>query len=295
MHSLIISHSALQIRNTRCGLSLREGAPCGSVRGKMKRLLLSAVKTIVLMVALFCLLSFLGGFSNKQSVVLAILLFVAYSRSALSTTVPKFVPFNVFVTPNLYNILQDFELVKPTEEGWAEIRAGVETLSKEHWNIWHNRGFSVSFITRELIYNKDWQSFSTEEVDLSASLEPAVIVREQHKPDSMLRNYFPYLNLTGGRNNGLILRLTLLDWYWERVKDKEIPPEEFGVHFWVMPGNSLRDTESAYDDAVKRRTEARARYVWKGKAHRDMYDRATDADRSNEAEHRYCAVVHSGI
>jgi len=286
----------------------------------MKRLLLSAVKTIVLMVALFCLLSFLGGFSNKQSVVLAILLFVAYSRSALSTTVPKFVPFNVFVTPNLYNILQDFELVKPTEEGWAEIRAGVETLSKEHWNIWHNRGFSVSFITRELIYNKDWQSFSTEEVDLSASLEPAVIVREQHKPDSMLRNYFPYLNLTGGRNNGLILRLTLLDWYWERVKDKEIPksiprsdidhdqmcgtvdiilaripPEEFGVHFWVMPGNSLRDTESAYDDAVKRRTEARARYVWKGKAHRDMYDRATDADRSNEAEHRYCAVVHSGI
>src|SRR6266550_1492407 len=145
----------------------------------MKNFLLSAVKTIVYIVVLFCLLSFLGGFSDKQSILLALLFYAALSWTSLRTREEEFVPFNVFVSPNLYNILLDFDLVQPSEEGWTEIRAGIEKLSKEHWNIWNNKGFSFSFITRELIYNKDLHSFSTEEVDLSASLEPAVIVREK--------------------------------------------------------------------------------------------------------------------
>jgi hypothetical protein len=285
----------------------------------MKNFLLGAVKAIAGILALYCLLSFLGGFSDKQSILLALLLFAAFSRNSLAIGEQKFVPFNVFVAPDLHNILQDFELAKPTEEGWAEIRAGIEKLSKEHWNIWHNKGFSFSFITRELIYDKDRRSFSTEEVDLAASLEPAVIVREKEKSDSIFRDYIPYLSLTSALNNGCILRLTLPDWHWNKIKDKEIlksipqsgvdcdpmcgtidlilarvPPQEFGV-YPVMRGAWDKNVVDAYNKAVQARKEARARYGWTGKAHRDMYERETDADHNHEAENRYCTVAHGAI
>lgn len=283
----------------------------------MKNFLLSAVKAIVYIGILFCLLRFLGGFSDKQSILLALLFYAALLWILLAIREHKFVPFSVFVSPNLYNILLDFDLVKPSEDGWAEIRAGVEKLSKERWNIWSNKGFSFSFITRELIYNKDWHSFSTEEVDLNASLEPAVIVREKEKADSMFRDYTPYLNLTSGRDYDCILKLTLLDWYWEKIKSKDVlktipkndvsvdrmcgtvdviiarvSPEEFGVHFLMKPGV---DSMEAYNNAVKRRKEARARFGWKGKSRSDMYGNETGEDRSDEVEHRYCSVAHGAI
>lgn len=285
----------------------------------MKNFLLSALKAIVYIVALFCLLSFLGGFSDKQSILLACVFYSVFSRNSLSIAKEqKFVPFSVFVAPNLHNILLDFDLVKPTDEGWAEIRAGVEKLSKEHWNIWNNKGFSFSFVTRELIYNKDWHSFSTEEIDLNASLEPAVIVREKEKPDSMFRNYSPYLNLTSRRDYGCILRLTLLDWHWDKIKHKEIlkciPASdvsldqmcgtvdviiarmstlEFGVYDAFQVGYGY--DKDAYDKAVQRRKGARARSGWKGKSSSDMYGNETGEDRSDEAEHRYCTVAHGAL
>ena len=286
---------------------------------QVKNFLLSAVKAIVYIVVLFCLLSFLGGFSDKQSILLALLFYAAFSRSGLPTKEQKFVPFSVFVAPNLFNILVDFDLVKPTDEGWAEINAGIEKLSKEHWNIWNNKGFSFSFIARELIYNKDWHSFSTEEVDLNASLEPAVIVREKEKSDSMFRNYAPYLNLTSRQDYGCILRLTLLDWHWDKIKDKEIlksipksdvnddrmsgtvdliiariPPEEFGV-YGVMRGAWDKNMADAYGNAVQARKEARARFGWKGKSSSDRYGNETGEDRADEVEHRYCTVAHGAI
>jgi hypothetical protein len=286
----------------------------------MKNPLLSAVKSIVYFVVLFFVLSFLGGFTGKQSIVLAVLFYAALSWNSLSTAKKQeFVPFSVFVAPNLYNIVVDFDLVKPTDEGWAEFNAGIEKLSKEHWDIWNNKGFSISFITPELIYNKDRHSFSTEEVDLHASLEPAVIVREKEKPDSMFRNYSPYLNLTSRQDYGCILRLTLLDWHWDKIKDKEIlksipksdvsddrmsgtvdliiariPPEEFGV-YPVMRGAWDKNDADSYGKAVQARKEARARFGWKGKSRSDMYGNEPGEDRADEAEHRYCAVAHGAI
>jgi len=71
----------------------------------------------------------------------------------------------------------------------------------------------------------------------------------------MFRNYSPHLSLRAGLDFGCILQLTLLDWYWDKIKTSEIlktipksdvsqdrmcgtadvilariPPEEFGVH-----------------------------------------------------------------
>src|SRR6266568_1760826 len=127
----------------------------------MKNFLLRAAKAIVYIVALFGLLRFLGGFSDKQSILLSLLFYVALSERSHQLQEEKFVPFSVFVIPNLHNILQDFDLVKTTDAGWGEIRQGIEKLSKEHWNIWNNKGFLFSFITPDLIYNKDWHAFST--------------------------------------------------------------------------------------------------------------------------------------
>jgi hypothetical protein len=283
----------------------------------MNSFLSKAVKALVYFVVSFCLLSFLGGFSEVQSIVLALLLCVVFSRTSLATRETKFVPFSVFVAPELHKILQDFDLVKDTDEGWEEFRQGRDKLPKEEWNIWKTMGFSFSFTTPELIYKQNWNNFSTERVDVTASLKPAVIVREKEEPDSMFRKYSPRLNLTAGRESGCILSLTLLDWYWEKIKRKEIlksipqsdvsldhmcgtmdiilariPPQEFDVYFPPMKGGSGRD---AYGKAVQRRKEARARLGWKGKSRRDMCGNEPGEDRSDEAEHRYCTVAHGAI
>jgi hypothetical protein len=190
----------------------------------MNRFLLTAVKAIISIVVLYGLLSFLGGFSDKQSVLLALLFYGVYSSLSTLSAVkqPKFVPFSVFVAPKLVSILQDFELVKPCEEGWTGIREGIDKLPEKDWNIWRKRGFSFSFVTQELIYNQDGSTFSAEELDVGATLAPAVIVRDHEAPNSMFRNYSPHLNLRAGLDFGCIVQLTLPDWYWDKIKTSEI-------------------------------------------------------------------------
>jgi hypothetical protein len=168
----------------------------------MKRFLLAAVKAIISIVVLYGLLSFLAGFSDKQSVLLALLFYGVYSSLSTLSSVkqPKFVPFSVFVAPKLVNILQDFQLVKPCNEGWTEIREGIDKLPEKDWNVWRKRGFTFSFVTQELIYNQDGGTFSAEELDVGATLAPAVIVRDHEAPNSMFRNYSPHLSLRGRRS-----------------------------------------------------------------------------------------------
>lgn len=283
----------------------------------MNSFLSKAVKALIYFVVSFCLLSFLGGFSEMQSIVLALLLCVAFLRPSLATRETKFVPFSIFVAPELHKILQDFDLVKDADGAWEEFRQGRDRLPKEEWNIWKTMGFSFSFITPELIYKTNWNSFSTEGVDVTASLEPAVIVREKEEPDSMFRNYSPSIHLTIRRGSGCFLKLTLLDWYWDKIKHKEvlksipqsdvsldhmcgtvdivlarIPPQEFDMYYPAMQRGSDKD---AYGKAVQQRKEARARFGWKGKSRRDMYGNEPGEDRSDEAEHQYCTVAHGVI
>jgi len=111
------------------------------------------------------------------------------------------------------------------------------------------------------------ETFSAEELDVGATLAPAVIVRDHEAPDSMFRNYSPHVSLRTGLDFGCILQLTLLDWYWDKIKTSEIletipksdvsqdrmcgtvdvilariPPEEFGVH-QAMAGGYVSETE----------------------------------------------------
>ena len=181
-------------------------------------------------------------------------------------------------------------------------------------------GFSFSFITPQLIYQHGWNSFATE-LDLSANLEPVFTLRDgqEVEENSFIRPFSPRLQLdTWGIDYRL--RITLLDWYWDKIKHKElfkglgkfdvsedkmcgtvevllavIPSEEFAVHIPVMPGNSLKAHKEAYKDAVKRRAEARERFGWKGEAETDIDDRETPEDESNTIEHKYFSVSHSAV
>jgi hypothetical protein len=189
------------------------------------------------------------------------------------------------------------------------VRAGIEKLPKEQWNIWDS-GFSLSFIRPGLIYDRASNSFATE-VNLYASLDPIVTLREGQKVEEnpIISPFSPSLRFEPG-NYGYRLRVTLLGWYWDKVKNKEvfkgldvdgdemsgtvdvilaiIPYEEFGVHFWVGPG----DSGEAHKAALQRREEARSRYGLKGKPKSDSYGNETSADHSNTIEHRYFSVSH---
>ncbi len=276
----------------------------------MKKLIQAFFKMLFIVGTIFCALRYLADFSYKQSVVLTVVAFLFYLvRVPPREVKPPFVPYGIFIKPNFGAILSDLELVKDTKEDWARVRAGIEKLPKEHWNIWDS-GFSVSFIRSELIYNKASNSFATE-VNLYASLDPIVTLREGQRVEEnpIISPFSPSLQLEPG-NYGYRLRVTLLDWYWDKVKNKEafkgldvdgdemsgtvdvllaiIPYEEFGIYFSSKPG----DSGESYKTALQRRAEARSRYGWKGKSKSDRYGNETDADRSNTIEHRYFSVSH---
>jgi hypothetical protein len=277
-------------------------------------------KELLVIAALFCLLRYVAAFSATQSALLSLSLFVLYAmiHSLRAANVP-FVPYSVFVVPNLYVILGDFDLGKDTEEWRAELRSGIAELPQAPWNIWKS-GFSVSFITPELIYKNGWNSFASE-LSAYASLEPVAIgndgeveiQRKGKEEDGLFRLISPSLYLERA-GDGYKLSIDLREHYWKKVRHKEvfkgiadrdvridhecgsariplatIPYEEFSVYFSVKPG----DLGKAYQDAIKRRAEARKRFAWGGKSEKDAYGHETMADDSDTVEHRYCSVSHS--
>jgi len=270
----------------------------------------------VLFAVLFAGLFFLGGFSANQSIALAFLFCTVWLWVFwVNQEKLPFVPYCVFISSKLNTIATDFELVKAPDEEWAMLWDGIDKPSKEQRKIW-NSSFSFSVITPQLTFQHPENSFTTK-LKLSASIEPVGTLREaqQLEEDDLFRPSTPRLELDSW-GNGYRIRLVLIESHWNKIKSKPIfakmdtldvnfdrmcgivevllaviPEEEFRVHFRVYPGGSLKP----YEEAIKGRVGARARYGWKGKSHTDMYDRETTADRSNIAEHKYFSISHSSI
>jgi hypothetical protein len=261
----------------------------------------------------FCAMYYFGEFSQRQSIALACLAalfcWVSFSTAEVQT---QFVPFSVYVVPNLHALVTDLGLVDGTENGWAEIRAGIERLPKEPSNIWHS-GFSFTFVTPTLIYLKDWNRFASEEVELFADLAPVQIPFFDPKDNAEIdRPHSPHLTLRASREIGGVLTLTVPTWFWETKKNSEvfkhitkndvsedhmcgtvdvrllrIPVAEFAVHQALLGASSDKEWSA--------RKEARLKYGWTGKSQSDMYGSESGADRSNVAEHKYCALYHDAI
>jgi hypothetical protein len=289
----------------------------------MRRSSSSIIMLTFFAAVVYCALRYVASFSANQGVVLTALALLFYQMIAsLKGRKSHFIPFSVFIKPKLLPILTDFELMKDTEEAWAELRTGIAKLPMAQGNVWDS-GFAFSFISPDLIYKNASNSFATE-LDMYASLEPIAIGSEGgaviwHKPQEFVLHspYIPNLVLKcAGSGNDATIRIEILDKHWERLKDKEafrgisktnvrvdqmcgtvevvlsvISWEEFCVHFSVMPG----DSGKAFKDAVRRRAETRNRYGWREKPQTDIYGNETKSDHSNVVEHKYCEVSHSAL
>ena len=52
--------------------------------------------------------------------------------------------------PNTHTILEDFGLIGTTEQDWKDLWKGLEKIPKKGWRIWEDKGFSFTFVSREL-------------------------------------------------------------------------------------------------------------------------------------------------
>jgi hypothetical protein len=254
----------------------------------MRKLIKLLAIRLLIVIAAFCALRYLAGFSDTQSVALAIAVWLLWRPWFRQPEPLPFEPYSLSVRPNLHATLTDFELVKPTDEDWAKLRAGIEQVPKKPWNIWEYPELWVSFITAQLIYENYWSRFATE-VDVNASLRP-IGIQDRH-PVVSQRNYDeepfqlgvfePSLGLKTGRG-GFSLSIRLPDWYWETLRDKQIfkgiaredvrsepmcgsvevplaviPFEEFIVYQPQRPEVDYEAKKAAYELAIKRRAAAR--------------------------------------
>ena len=292
----------------------------------MKRIQLSLLKVVLLLASLFCVLRYWAKFSSTQSGVLTVIGFLIYGLIApLKEERPPFVPYSIFVRPNFRAILIDFDLIVESEEAWADLWTGVSKVPKAHWNVWDS-GFAISFVTPDLAYTSALNSFATE-VDMFASLEPIsigdegpLIWHEQEEYGMPIHSYAPSLRLqTLGCRDAVTIAIEIRDSHWERIRTKEvfrempksyvttdhecgvvkvvlavIPREEFEVHLGSRPGDYY-EMGKAYEAIVRQRTQARAKYGWKGKPETDTYGTETPADLSNVAVHKYFEVSHGAL
>src|SRR5665213_1465763 len=172
---------------------------------------------------------------------------------------PRFVPYEVYIRPNFYSILADFDLVKDTKEAWDIFGSHVKKLPKSPWNIWGGLGkfpegprnlrgqvedpywvgFTFSFISPQVIYKPALNSFASE-VDLSASLELAGIRREIFRDEAGVEVfseiYFPSLNLRSS-GGGYRLSLSIPEMYWSRIQHKDVFS---GIASKDLPRHSLK-------------------------------------------------------
>jgi hypothetical protein len=272
-------------------------------------------------VAVFVISYFLGGFSMAQSITLGVFAALFYWVLFISTETHRFVSYRVFVEPNLFNLIADLGLVTDTDEAWAEFREGIAKLPTEPSNIWKpGGGFSLSFLTPELIHVRETNQFASDDVNLFVSLEPIKIPflkpGNDIDTDGRIGSIAPNLVVKATRLSWT-LTLSVPAWFWEETREKEpfrnipkddvfddyecgsvrvrlakIPFQEFAVHNALESG---RCTTEGNAKAVRARSEARAQFGWKGKSESDQYGNKPSEERSNIAEHRYCTVYHDAI
>jgi hypothetical protein len=250
--------------------------------------LLRIAKTVLFAVALFFVFGDFGGFSERQSLVLSLTVTALYSILRSIEGFPH-APFHMTLTPNLDAIATDFDLVENTEEAWTKFLEEVSKLPSG--NPWYacveNFSFSLSFLSRGLIYDNSGKRFMTE-IDLKATLEPMTMRWAKHK------RYSPRLHF-----NGTTLSIELDEQHWEKIRTKEafdfvnregwwsVEPHE--VTRWVLVKLAVIHFSEFGDYSVqlfrshKRRKAMRARYGWK------------ETDDFDVVEHKYCTLSHSAL
>lgn len=114
---------------------------------------------------LFLLLRFVAGFSYARSIDLGVLLALLLFWRVLKP--PHFDPYWVRITPNWYQLLLDYGLIKDLEE-WQRIAATLEHVAACDYNFLRD-GIRFTALKPDLIYRNDRKEFS-KYVDFSESI-----------------------------------------------------------------------------------------------------------------------------
>jgi len=124
------------------------------------------------------------------------------------------------------SILTDFRLTQDTEEAWAYVEEVTKKLPRRPGNVWEY-GFSISFVTPELIYDNQWKEFMTD-VKLRAEVNPGDTLRAGWWEDEIIPSVLP--DWSGSVS--LYFEKTYLGY-------------NLGIIFWKEAWEEVRNTEAA--------------------------------------------------
>lgn len=245
------------------------------------------VKMLVGAGIIFLVFRYAGGFSEQQSVFLALAFWVIYSVVTESRREDEFEPYFVSIEPKWYELLRDYKLVK--DEDWKAFSDKMNALSESEYHVLR-QGFRFTVLkplpSNSLIYRDDRKHFHgnldfrerIEEIELllpetKVPFSPSIFVKWGSEgydigittPESFKKSYHPLDNL-------------------ELVTVATLPYEIFRSYMTrSIDYGLLRINEKAQKTAVKK-------HGWKTEQHD-----ADLSDRPETFEHKYFWVFVNGI
>jgi len=107
----------------------------------------SFVKGLFFLALLYALFRYVGEFSERESVVLAMVAWIGYGlyeRLNIPRVETVFTPFRVSFFPNWYELLLDFKLIKDKED-WKRLCEAEDKLPASQFRVF-KQGFSFSVV-----------------------------------------------------------------------------------------------------------------------------------------------------
>jgi hypothetical protein len=114
---------------------------------------------------IFLALHYVGGFSERQSVTLWLLLWVIYDllMQTRRATQENFEPYTLWIEPKWRDLRRDYKLVK--QEEWESLGSRISTIPESQYHVLRG-GFHFTFLKPQpvdgLIYRDDRKYFRGE-------------------------------------------------------------------------------------------------------------------------------------
>lgn len=123
------------------------------------------IKSFVIAAAAFVVLRYFGGFSEKQSVILTVLLWLVYDlvSDMRRATQEHFTPYTLWIEPKWRDLLRDYKLV--SDDQWGSLSFRLAAIPESKYHVLRS-GFRLTFLKPQpfegLIYREDRKCFNCE-------------------------------------------------------------------------------------------------------------------------------------
>ncbi len=263
----------------------------------------------------YLILAYIGIFSTRQSVVMALLIVLLVWRIDTRASKParRFSPYYLRVHANWYDLLIDFKLIGKPED-WQAIQKTFEGLPSTEYSVLRDGiCFTVAHqsedFKRTMIYSNNHRTFVSE-VDFEEDMDPIRIEPTNRfgEPNKCDVRFF----MRFGRD-GYNLGIRVPNRWWDQVKAScENPMNEdndyaTGQVELFLATISYREfdlywepvewSSTFYEKTAKRirdrRDEERKKFAWKKVEHADIPELSIDWPES--IEHKYFNTEHRAI